>query len=154
MVGGYFRFELDRGVAAGSRWLAQASALRDFARTSPSPDEVHEGLLDAFTGRGRPKSARLERLTVEVLVDRDALARGGRVGVWLPAVASCGLCGGSGRVWTNACGRCAQSGALVTERLVELVLPPGSPDGSRIERVLRRWGARDLVLSVVARQLA
>jgi DnaJ-class molecular chaperone len=135
-------------AASGFR---EASLADSFARYEPSFDELFDRWWSNFQSVSRPKTERLENLTMEVVVSPDAARFGGTVRVEIPAQATCPACGGRGAVGPYECWRCAGRGALTTEYPVDVEYPPGLRDGYAVRIPLGRFGIENFFLTVLFR---
>lgn len=121
------------------------------AQQSPPFDELYDRLWSNFDSVNRPKSERLESLTVEVVLTDDEARQGGRVQVNIPARATCRACGGSGATGFYECWRCKGHGALTAEYPMLVPYPPGIHDGYAVPIPLNRFGIENLYLTVLFR---
>ena len=134
-----------------ARGFRDVSLTESFRSNSPSFDELFERWWSNFDSVSRPKSERLESLTVEVIVSPEEAALGGAVRVGIPARATCPACGGHGAVGRYECWRCEGRGALTAEYPIEVAYPPGIPDGYALRLPLSRFGVENLYLIVLFR---
>lgn len=134
-----------------ARTFREAWIRESFNTFRPSFDELFDRLWSNFEGLARPKGERLESLTVELVLSREEARRGGQVRVWVPARATCRMCGGHGAVGPYECPRCAGAGALTVEYPAEIEFPPGVRDGDAIRVPLSQWGIENLYLVVLLR---
>jgi hypothetical protein len=134
-----------------ARGFLEASLTESFETYRPSFDELFARLWSNFEPYGRPKAEELESLTVEVVIHPDDARFGGRVRVWIPARATCSMCGGHGMVGPYECWQCEGHGALTGEYPVEVEYPPGVRDGSAIRIPLSRFGIENFYLTVLLR---
>ena len=139
------------------RDIEKADDLREFSlRDSfelyrPSFDELFDRLWSNFESFPRPKSERLENLTVEVVVSAAEARRGGRVRILIPGLATCAACGGRGAVGLYECWRCAGHGSMAAGYPVEVQYPSGIRDGHAARISLSRFGIENLFLTVLFR---
>ena len=117
----------------------------------PPFEELFARLWSNFESFPRPKSERLENLTVEVVVSADQARRGGRVRILIPGLATCAACGGRGAVGLYECWHCAGQGSTAAEYPVEVPYPPGIRDGYAVQISLNRFGIENLFLTVLFR---
>ena len=133
-------------------WGFHEVSLREsFETYGPSFDELFERLWSNFEDISRPKSERLESLTVEAVVSAEEARWGGEVRLWIPARATCSACRGYGLIGGYDCWRCEGNGALTAEYPVEVRYPPGIPDGYAVRIPLSRFGIENFYLTVVFR---
>jgi DnaJ-class molecular chaperone len=127
-------------------------ALTDFLESCGfSLKEVFDRSWRDFELSPRPRSARLENLTFEVVVSVDDARRGGRVQIVIPGRARCAACGGRGGIGFHGCWRCAGSGAAVADYPVTVDYPPGVPDRYAVRIPLSRFGVRNVDLILLFR---
>jgi molecular chaperone DnaJ len=127
------------------------SPVRSFETFAPSFDEVFEGLWDIFAAPDRPKSGRMQQLTLEVPLTREQVARGGNARILVPARSTCPICRGYGSVGFFECARCAGEGAISGEIPVSIAFPPGLTRDHAVVIPLERFGIRNLRLTVLFR---
>ena len=127
------------------------SLFRDYARISPSREEVYERFARNFTRRGISKAERLQALTVDVVLSPGEALRGGVVAIAVPVFRRCSACGGSGQDWFFPCFWCRQQGFVEEEETVEIELPRLLKSGTVVDVPLRELGIRNLVLRVQVR---
>ena len=133
------------------RGFREVSLAESFDTYRPSFDELFVRFWSNFEEVSRPKSEQLENLTVETVVSPEEARWGGRVRLWVPAQATCPLCGGHGLVGGYECWRCEGNGALTAEYPVEVRYPPGIPDGYAMRIPLSRLGIENFYLTVLFR---
>lgn len=133
------------------RRFREVSLGSSFETHRPSLEELFERLWSNWTAVNRPKSERLESLTVEVVVTPEDAASGGQVRLWIPAKAVCRTCGGRGGLGVYECWRCEGQGALTTEYPLDLDVPKGLRDGDAVRIPLDRFGIGNLYLIVLFR---
>jgi molecular chaperone DnaJ len=134
-----------------ARAFREVSLAESFETHRPSFDELFDRFWSNFEDVSRPKSERLESLTVEVLLSQDEAAYGGQVRVWIPARATCRACAGLGSVGLHECWRCEGQGALTTDFPLDLAYPSGLRDGYAVRIPLTRFGIEYLYLTVLFR---
>ncbi|HOX02063.1 MAG TPA: DnaJ domain-containing protein [Candidatus Paceibacterota bacterium] len=134
--------------ASGFREVSLAESFQTYR---PSFEELFDRFWSNFESIHRPKSERLESLTMEVVLPRAEAERGGRVRVWIPGRLECRGCGGTGSVGAYQCWRCEGHGALLTEYPLELEYPAGVRDGYAVQVPLARYGIDNLYLTVLFR---
>jgi DnaJ-class molecular chaperone len=133
--------------AEQSDW-EEISPVRSFHTFSPSFDEIFDWLWDNFSSMGRPKSGKIQNLTLEVTLTRDQARRGGNAKVMVPARAVCPTCRGYGGVGFYECPRCAGEGAITGEVPISVSFPPGMTKDHVVMIPLERFGIRNLHLAV------
>jgi len=134
-----------------TRPFREISLARSFETYRPSFDELLDRLWSNFGGLSRPKTERLESLTVEVLLSQDEAAYGGQVRVRIPGRARCRACGGIGSIGLSECWRCEGQGALTTEFPLDLAYPSGLRDGYAVSIPLTHFGIENLFLTALFR---
>jgi hypothetical protein len=92
----------------------------------PSVGRVVDGMRDAFLGEGPERDV----LGAEVCLTRREAAGGLVVRFTLPIRGVCGMCGGRGESWTEACAGCGGTGGSLVRHPVRLAVPPGVADGA------------------------
>jgi DnaJ-class molecular chaperone len=97
------------------------------------------------------KSERAEPLHFELILTPREAARGIVVPFEVPALALCRECFGSGRTMSEACEACNGEGRFVEPRVVEVEVPPGVRDRTRIAVSLEPLGVENLWLRVQVR---
>jgi DnaJ-class molecular chaperone len=94
------------------------------------------------------ESERAEALNFDLFLSPDEVAQGCVVPVGVPALVPCPRCGGAGREWLVACGRCRQQGIVESEKTIELHLPAMVPSGTVLEFFLDDLGVRNFYVRV------
>ena len=95
----------------------------DFPSVSSLVDRMKESFLGPVPGRP---------LSAEVCLTPKQAHRGVKVPLDVSLRHTCPVCGGRGEVWLDPCGACAGSGAGLLPHRLQLVVPPGVRDGSRL----------------------
>lgn len=131
--------------------IGDVSPVRSFHTFSPSLDEVFDWLWDNFASLDRPKSGRVQQLTLAVPLTREQVASGGTAKVMVPARATCPVCRGYGGVGYHQCVRCAGEGAISGEMPVSIAFPPGLNRDHAVVIPLERFGINNLRLTVLFR---
>jgi DnaJ-class molecular chaperone len=83
----------------------------------------------AFFAGGDPGEDSLDGV---LRLTRGQASRGGPVHADVPQRRTCCACGGRGETWGERCAVCAGQGEAVTRRTMEILVPPGVPDGARL----------------------
>jgi hypothetical protein len=104
----------------------------DFPSVPAVVGRVRDAFLASVSGE-RPFEAHVALSMREALGGRDVVVR-------LPIRRTCATCGGRGEVWNEACDACRGKGEALDHHDVQVVVPPGVRDGTRVR------------LSVTARQ--
>lgn len=110
-----------------------------------------EALFRNFTGVDLPKAQRPEPLTVEVILTHEEAVRGVTVPIGVPGLEACSHCGGTGGVWLFPCASCEAEGAIATEHVVRVTIPPLSRPTSIIQAPLYGLGIDNLYLRLYVR---
>ena len=131
--------------------LGELSPIGSFQKFAPCRDEIFDWLWDNFRDLQRAKSGNLRNLTLEIPLTREQARQGGVAKVRVPARAVCPTCRGDGRVGPYVCMRCAGEGAISGEAPVSISFPPGISRDHAVRLPLRRFGIRNLHLTVVFR---
>lgn len=131
--------------------LGRVSPMRSFETFTPSLDEIFDWLWSNFSTLDRPKSERLQNLTLEVTLTRDEAMRGGTMRVMVPARAICPVCHGGGAIGLYECVRCGGEGGITGEVPVSVSLPAGIGEDHAVVIPLDRFGIRNLRLTVLFR---
>lgn len=134
-----------------ARGFRELSPLESFETYAPSFEELFERFWGNFEPWGRPKTERLESLTVEVVISPEEARFGSRVRVRIPARARCAECGGHGSVGFYECWHCEGRGALMTDYPVAVSVPPGTRDGDAVRIPLTQFGIENLYLTLLFR---
>lgn len=99
----------------------------DFPSVAPAIDRIRRGFVDHE--RSHPVSTAIQ------LSSSDARA-GITLPVSIPVHCTCRGCGGRGESWMECCQRCAGSGTEVLEHQLQITVPPGIEDGTRVQFVV------------------
>ncbi len=129
--------------------FGSVSLARSFQTFFPSFDEIFDRLWSNFRDLTRPKSERIESLTVEIPITPLQAFRGGHVRIWVPAQAQCPTCRGEGWVGLYECWRCAGEGEIAGEFPVFITLPAGTPNNYAMQIPLDRFGIRNFYLTAI-----
>ena len=95
----------------------------DFPSVAPAVDRIRQAFL--AEERARPLEAQIQ------LSSRDAL-EGVTVPLSVRVRRTCGECGGRGGNWVDACGRCEGSGHELVLHQLQVTVPAGVVDGTRV----------------------
>lgn len=131
--------------------LGKISPVHSFQTFTPSLDEVFDWLWQNFSSLDRPKSGRVQQLTLEVPLTGEQARTGGNAKVMVPVRATCPVCRGYGGVGLYECVRCAGEGAISGEMPVSIAFPPGLLREHAVVIPLERFGIRNLRLTVLFR---
>jgi len=127
------------------------SLTRDFEARDPSVDEVLDRVLRNFTGRGVPKSERLDALHLTIAVSPELAASGGVLELAVPVFYPCPECRGDGHDGLYACFACEQTGMAEDTEPANLRVPPLTRDGDSFHVPLHGLGIDNLCLRVELR---
>ncbi|MFC2040040.1 DnaJ C-terminal domain-containing protein, partial [Chloroflexota bacterium] len=104
-----------------------------FTRASRSPLVLSPMLGRRSHGfRGRPSAQRGRDLETQVEVTLEEAYHGTRRTISLQAVEACPTCHGTGKIQNVACATCSGSGVVSGAKRIEVKIPPGVTNGSRI----------------------
>jgi molecular chaperone DnaJ len=131
--------------------IGEVSPVRSFQSFTPSFDEIFDWLWSNFSDLTRPKSARVQNLTLEVKLTPEQARRGGNARVMVPAQADCPTCRGRGGVGFYECSRCAGEGVISGEMPVTVSFPPGLSSDHAVMIPLDRFGIRNLHITILFR---
>lgn len=127
------------------------SPIRSFETYTPSHDELFDWMWNNFSSMAATKFKKMPTLTLEVTVNRDQARRGGTARIMVPAHARCPLCQGHARLGLYECHRCSGEGAISGEIPIAVSFPPGLASEHAVILPLRRYGIRNLHLTVLFR---
>lgn len=131
--------------------MGEISPVRSFETFSPSFDELFDWLWDNFSTIDRPKSGKVQNLTLQVPLTRQQALRGGNAKIMVPARSVCPICRGYGSIGYYECHRCAGEGAISGEVPISIAFPPGLTKDHSVIIPLDRFGIRNLNLTVLLR---
>jgi DnaJ-class molecular chaperone len=123
----------------------------DLQSFTPSFDEIFDRLWRDVADLSRPKSGRVQNLTLEVPLTPEQARRGGNARIMVPARATCPSCRGAGGMWPYECLRCAGTGVITGELPVSVSFPPGLTRDHAVMIPLDRLGISDMHLTVLFR---
>ncbi len=129
--------------------MGEISPVRSFDTFSPSFDEIFDWLWNNFSTVSRPKSGRIQNLTLKVPLTRDQAWRGGNARIMVPARSICPTCRGYGSIGYYECHRCAGEGAITGEVPISVAFPPGLTKDHSVVIQLDRFGIRNLHCTVI-----
>jgi len=131
--------------------MGDISPVRSFETFSPSFDEIFDWLWRNFSRVEKPKSRRVQNLTLEVPLTREQARRGGNANVMVPAQAMCPTCQGYGYIGDYGCHRCAGEGTITGEVPISISFPPGLSEDHSVVVPLTRFGIKNLHCTVIFR---
>jgi molecular chaperone DnaJ len=95
--------------------------------------DIFGGIFQGFGGAGTARrSARPRGIEYPVEVTLEEAYHGAKRVLQLQAEEPCSVCGGSGRVGRARCSNCGGSGRLLRPKRLEVKIPPGVRDGSKV----------------------
>ncbi len=125
--------------------------INSFETFSPSMEEISDWLWGDSESIERPKSGRIQNLTLEVTLTREQALRGGTAKVMVPATFVCRTCLGVGRIGTFRCIRCGGEGAVSSEIPIPVTFPAGIKKDHSVIIPLEQFGIGNLHLTVLFR---
>ena len=129
----------------------ELSLMRSFQTVRPSLEEIFDWVHNNFSAIDRPKSGRLQNLTLEVPLTGEQALRGGNARIMVPARSPCPICRGQGGVGFYPCSRCAGEGAISGEVPIAVSFPANLRRDHALLISLERIGIRNLQLTVLFR---
>jgi len=95
--------------------------------------DIFGGVFQGFGGAGTARrSARPKSMEYPVEVTLEEAYHGTKRVLQLQTEEPCSVCGGSGRVGRARCSNCRGSGRLLRPKRLEVKIPPGVRDGSKV----------------------
>jgi molecular chaperone DnaJ len=96
--------------------------------------DIFGGVFQGFGGGAGTarRSARVRSMEYPVEVTLEEAYHGAKRVLQLQAEEPCSVCGGSGRVGRARCSNCGGSGRLLRPKRLEVKIPPGVRDGSKV----------------------
>jgi DnaJ-class molecular chaperone len=134
--------------------IGDISPVRSFQSFTPSFDEIFDWLWGNFSNLSRPKSGRVQDLTLEVTLTPEQARQGGHARIMVPARGTCPSCRGYGAVGPYECVRCAGEGLIAGEIPVSVTFPPGLRKDHAVLVPLDRFGIRNTHITVLFRPRA
>jgi DnaJ-class molecular chaperone len=126
----------------------EVSMFDSFDTYSPSWEELFDRWQGNLALGSRPKSERMESLTVDVPLSADQAACGGQMLLSVPARVPCRSCRGGGAVGGYLCWRCGGTGSVSGEVPLRVAYPAGLLDPYVVRLRLDRFGIRNTYLTV------
>jgi molecular chaperone DnaJ len=122
------------GGQGGVRWDAgKGGTTFEYGDVSGLGDIFSSLFGDAGMGsRMRRGPQRGQDVESAVEISLDEAYRGSRRVIQLQTIEPCTACGGTGRVGNRVCTMCGGTGGKIIPRRLEVKIPPGVKDGSRI----------------------
>ncbi len=125
-------------------------------------DSMFDVLFPGFTTRGssRRRPRRGQNIDHPLEITLEEAYHGANRALTLESAQPCPACGGTGRIQSVPCSQCRGSGAIAHPERIEVKIPPGVQNGSRV-RIAGKGGQGDggtrgdlyLVISVKPHQL-
>ena len=131
--------------------LGVMTPIGSFESIAPAPGEILDWLEGNSSSLPQRKSGGLQHLTLEITLTREQARRGGTARVMVPVRAPCPTCQGRGGVWPYECGHCGGQGGVSGEMPVSISFPPGICRDYAVGIALKRFGIRNLQLTVLFR---
>jgi molecular chaperone DnaJ len=129
------------GGQPGARPGAQQRQYRDFGQGGPQGAQYEEGDFESIfgnlfggarTGTRTPRQKRGRDIEYPVEVTLEEVSQGTSRLLNLESQQACPSCGGTGRIQRAACAMCRGSGAVSGTKQLEVKIPPGVNNGSRV----------------------
>jgi len=117
----------------------------------PSLDALMDRLVENLVGVDLPEAEQPEPLDYALILTDEEASQGGRVPVEVPVFAICRRCAGTGRDRIFPCPDCDGEGRLVDRAMVEVRVPAGVRDRTRLDVWLEELGVRNLWLRIHVR---
>jgi len=114
---------------------SQTTGVSVYRQESPPETLYKYRDTGAFTGNPGPCffTAPGQTHTVEVLLNRKEVQRGGILTLHVPVITPCEFCGGTGRTGFFACLMCGGSGETAWQIPVSFSIPPGVTRGTMLK---------------------
>jgi hypothetical protein len=96
----------------------------DFPSMAPAVDRIRQSFL---------AGERTAPLSATIQVSPREARNGATVPLVVPVPGTCAACGGRGESWTEPCGRCQGSGAELQRHQLQVLVPAGVLDGTRLQ---------------------
>jgi DnaJ-class molecular chaperone len=124
-----------QGGAGSGNWQGYQFDINDlFGRGGASGGQGFENLFDLFGGRGRRSRGPMRGQNIEYAAEislEEAYAGTTRT-LHLQSEEPCATCGGSGEIAGAVCHVCEGRGVVVRPRRLEVKIPAGARDGTRV----------------------
>jgi len=99
----------------------------DFPSVAPAVDRIRRSFL---------AGERAAALSATIQLSPREAREGATVPLVVPVPCTCGACGGRGESWTEPCSRCQGSGAELRRHQLQVLVPAGVLDGTRLKFTL------------------
>jgi DnaJ-class molecular chaperone len=123
------------------------SVLDEPETVHPSFTALYDRIMRNFTAVGVPKSEHTVGFDIGVVLSPREATNGATLRLALPTLRDCPNCGGFGGTLIP-CAMCDQTGKVVADSVVQVRIPPLTPDGSVMDVSLDRIGIRNMHLRV------
>ena len=134
---------------AGAAHVPKEISVREsFDTFHPSFAELFDRFWSNFDLVTRPKSERLESLTIEVPLTSEEARTGGAARVLIPARAQCSACAGHGALGHYQCWHCGGHGSLTADYPIEIPYPAGLLDEHIVQVSLGEFGICNFYLTI------
>jgi DnaJ-class molecular chaperone len=120
-----------RAGGPGGGWFGQSFDLGDlFGQATRGRGGPFEGIFESFFGRRGPTRGQNVEYATEVTLEEAFHGATRRIG--LQSEEPCSTCGGSGQIAGAVCHVCQGAGALLQPKRLEVRIPAGVRNGSRV----------------------
>src|SRR5438034_8351891 len=135
MAEAFEKAQAEAGSSGGSNWQTYQFEINVlFSRGGASSGQGYENLFDLFGGRGRRGRGPMRGQNIEYATEislEEAYAGTTRT-LHLQSEEICPTCGGSGEIAGAVCHGCEGRGVVVRPRRLEVKIPAGARDGTRV----------------------
>jgi molecular chaperone DnaJ len=143
MAEAFEKARAQQGAGGGGNWQSYQFDLNDIlGRGGASGGQGFDNLFDLFGGRGRRARGPTRGQNIEYVAEislEEAYAGTTRT-LHLQSEELCATCGGSGEIAGAVCHVCEGAGRVVRPRRLEVKIPAGARDGTRV-RLAREGSA-------------
>ncbi len=141
-------------IPGAGEWAGSPLSARPFyGPLEPSAGGILDALLGDWEPLIRPRIASRHEAHLDVRLNMEQAAHGGRLRLWIPVQVRCLACWGQGGVGLDECWECSGTGEITEERAVSISFPPGLTENCTACIAGEQVGMRgvDLVLHVRVR---
>lgn len=131
--------------------LGKISSVNSFESFTPSLNEILDWFQGNFSHSNKPKSGRVQNLTLEVILTPEQVRRGGFARIAVPPQPLCPTCHGHAGSGFQECPRCAGYGTISGEIPIQVSFPPGLTRDHTVLIPLDRYGIRNTRMTVLFR---
>ena len=135
MAEAFEKAQAEAGSRGGGNWQTYQFDANDlFGRGGAAGGQGFENLFDLFGGRGRRSRGPMRGQNIEYATEislEEAYAGTART-LHLQSEEICPTCGGSGEIAGAVCHACEGRGVVVRPRRLEVKIPAGARDGTRV----------------------